>query len=73
MFKGGLMLKIYTDQWYIRLLHRGVTYTGAGGAMAPPDFGRSITPISTTGGRLCPSNNTGTPGFSELPTALLHT
>ena len=23
------------------------------------------------GGRLCPSNNTGTPGFSDLPTALL--
>ena len=28
MFKGGLMLKIYTDQWYIRLLHRGVAYAG---------------------------------------------
>ena len=29
---------------------------GAGGAMAPPDFGRSVHPISTRGGRFCPSN-----------------
>ena len=28
----------------------------AGGAMAPPDFGRSVNPISTRGDRLCPSN-----------------
>jgi hypothetical protein len=39
--------------------------------MAPPDFGRSVNPISTEGGRLCPSNNTGTPGFSDLATAVL--
>ena len=45
----------------------------AGGAMAPPDFGRSVNPISTRGeGRLCPSNNTGTPEFSNLPTTLEH-
>ena len=37
---------------------------------APPDFGRSINPISTRGSRLCPPNNTGTPGFSNLPMAL---
>ena len=38
----------------------------------PPDFGRSVNPISTKGGgRLCPPSNTGTPGFSDLPTALL--
>ena len=37
-----------------------------------PYFGRSFNPISTRvgGGRLCPPNNTGTPGFSDLPTAL---
>ena len=35
-------------------------------------FGRSVNPISNKGGRLCPPNNTGTPGFSDLPTALLH-
>ena len=43
---------------------------GAGGAMASPDFARSVNPISTKGDRLCPPNNTGTPGFSDLPTAL---
>ena len=32
--------------------------------------GRSVSPISTKGGRLCPPKNTGTPGFSNLPTAL---
>ena len=37
--------------------------------MAPPDFGRSVNPISTKGGRLCPPNITGTPRFSDLPTA----
>ena len=47
--------------------HRGVV---PGGAMAPPDFGKSVSPISTKGGRLCPPNNTGTPGFSDLPTSL---
>ena len=35
MFKGGLMLKIYTDLWYIRLLHRGVVHEGAGGSVRP--------------------------------------
>ena len=49
---------------------RPVVPGGAGGAMAPPDFGRSVNPITTSGGRLCPQNNTGTPGISDLPTAL---
>ena len=31
---------------------------------------RSVNPISSQGGRLCISKNTGTPGFSDLPTAL---
>ena len=39
-------------------------------SMAPPEFGRWVNPISTKGGRLCQPNNTGTPGFSDLPTAL---
>ena len=35
------------------------------------DFGTSVNPISTRGGgRLCPNITTGTPGFSDLPTAL---
>ena len=35
---------------------RGVVPGGAGSAMAPPDFGRSVNPISTRGDRLCPPN-----------------
>ena len=42
---------------------------GAGGAMAAPDFGIS-DPFSTKSGRLSPLKNTGSPGFSDLPTAL---
>ena len=37
-------------------IYRGVVPGGAGGAMAPPDFGRSVNPISTRGKRLCPPN-----------------
>ena len=51
--------------------YRGVVPRGAGGAMAPPDFGRSVNPISTKEDKLCPPNNTGTLGFSDLPTALI--
>ena len=33
---------------------------------------KSVNPISTRGGgRLCPPNNSGTLGFSDLPTALI--
>ena len=39
-------------------------------SLGVPDLGRSVNPITTKGGRLCPPNNTGTPGFSDLPTAL---
>ena len=49
---------------------RPVGVGAAGGAMATPDFVRSVNPISIRGGRLCPPNNTGTPGFSDLPAAL---
>jgi hypothetical protein len=54
----------------VAALNRPVVPGGAGGAMAPPIFGRSVNPISTKGGRLCLPNNTGTPEFSDLPTAL---
>ena len=40
---------------------------GVPGAMAFPDFGRS-----NQGGQIMPLNNTGTSGFSDLPTALLN-
>jgi hypothetical protein len=39
---------------------------GAGGAMERPDF----NPVSIKGGRLLLPKHTGTPGFSNLPTAL---
>ena len=37
----------------ITIPSRPVVPGGAGGAMAPPDFGRSVDPISIKGGRLC--------------------
>ena len=38
--------------------------------MASPDFDRSVNSISSRGSRICPQKNTGTPGCSDLPTAL---
>ena len=44
---------------------------GAGGALAPPDFSRTVNPISTRRDRSCmPNINAGTPGFSDLATTL---
>ena len=57
--------------WCQLFIVRGVVPRGAGSAMVPPDFGRSVNPISIRGGRLCPPNNNGTPEFSDLPTALI--
>ena len=46
---------------------RGVVPGGVGVAMAPPNFGRSVNPISIRGrGRLCPPNNSGTPDFQTI-------
>ena len=49
---------------------RGVVRGCAGCAIAHPDFGRSVNPISTRGTDYAHLNTTGTPGFSDLPTAL---
>ena len=49
---------------------RPVVPGGAGGVTVPQNFGRSVNSILTMGGRLCPPKNTGTPKFSDLPTAL---
>ena len=38
--------------------------------MAHPDFGRSVDPISTRGIDYAHLITTGTPAFSDLPTAL---
>ena len=37
-----------------KCLDRAVVSGGAGGALAPPEFGSSVNPIPTRGGRLCP-------------------
>ena len=47
---------------------RGVVPGCAGGAMAPPDFGRSVNPISTRGTNYAHLITTDTPGFSDLST-----
>ena len=39
--------------------------------MAPQDFGRSLNPIQPGGADCAHHNITGTPGFSNFPTALL--
>ena len=36
--------------------YRAVISRGAGGALAPPEFGSSVNPMPTRGGRLCPSH-----------------
>ena len=50
--------------------YRPVVPGCAGCAMAHPDFGRSVNPISTRGTDYAHLITTGTPGFSDLPTAL---
>jgi hypothetical protein len=59
----------------IHYTYRGVVSGGAEGAMALPDFGRSVNPISTKGegANYAKPNDTGTSGFSELPSALIYT
>ena len=57
---------------WCRKSHRPVVPGDAGGAMEPPNFGISVNPISTKGGRLCPPNYTGTPEFIDPPMALNH-
>ena len=34
--------------------YRAVVSGGAGGTLAPPEFGSSVNPIPTRGGKLCP-------------------
>ena len=43
---------------------------GAGGALAPPVFGKTVNPISTKGTDYAHLIITGTLRFSDLPTAL---
>ena len=52
------------------VIGRGVVPGVAGCAMAHPDFGRSVNPILTRGTDYDHLVTTGTPGFSDLSTAL---
>ena len=52
------------------MIHRPVVPGCAGCAMAHSDFGRSVNPISTRGTDYAHLTTTGTPEFSDLPTAL---
>ena len=49
---------------------RDVVPEGAGGVMAPPDFGKSVNPISTRGTDYSHHITICHTGFSDLPTAL---
>ena len=52
---------------------RGVARGGAEGARAPPEFSRSVNPIQTRGGELCPSHYCQPPpGFKKLSTSLIY-
>ena len=52
-------------------MHRqGCRPWGCRGCLAPPDFGRSVNPISTRGRDYAHLTTTGTPGFSDHLTAL---
>ena len=57
----------------ISFYYRPVVLGGAGDVMAPPDFGRSVNPISTWGIDYFHLITTGTTGFSDFPTALHYT
>ena len=49
---------------------RPVASGGAGGACAPHFLVDQLTLSQPGGGRLCPPNNTGSPGFSDPHTVL---
>ena len=40
--------------YFSSMMFRAVVSRGAGVALAPPEFGSSVDPIPTRGGRLCP-------------------
>ena len=63
----------YWNFGVIYIIVRGFVPGGAGGAMAPPYFGREVKSFSTRGeGSLYPQNNTGPPpSFSDLLTTLI--
>ena len=71
LFLGWSLKSVVLD--FIEFLYlriRDVVPGGAGGAMAPPDFGRSVNPISTRGTDYAHLTTTSSLGFPDHPTAL---
>ena len=67
--QGWLKLEIL--QQHLVHLSAGLSETGVPGVTwHPPILADQLT-LSQPGGRLCPTNNTGTPGFSDLPAVLI--
>ena len=56
MYKNQIKTNTYNNTVYFVFIPRLVVPGCAGCAMAHPDFGRSVNPISTRGNRLCPPN-----------------
>ena len=48
----SLISNVKVDEQFVKPQAR--RKRGAEGALAPPVFGRTVNPISTRGGRLCP-------------------
>ena len=57
----------------LRIVYSGVLSLGVPGVPWLPTILANQLTLSQPGerGRLCPPNNTGTPGFSDPPTALI--
>ena len=53
------------------MIYRDAARGGAGGAAAPPDFGRSVNPISTRGADYAHHSTTCPPGFLTLAASLV--
>jgi len=52
-------------------IDRGVARGGAEGALAPPEFGRSVNPIQTRGADYTPHTTASPSGFKKLSTLLI--
>ena len=62
----------YIVLFLVKLLTMAEVQLEGGGARAPPEFGKSVNPVQTMGGRLCPSHYCQPPGFKMLSTPLLY-
>ena len=62
--------KICDDPTASTIYGRAVVSGGAGGALAPPEFGSSLNPIPARGADYAHHITGSTPGFGNLTTAL---